>query len=101
MSKSAVTLLVLGCLLGCSGLAAEREMSGREFYDLFLDARENSAQSFRLIRETEGSYYIEMRASPFHEKMLRVPKTHLRISCVDGAQVPCVIKEKMVVWVDN
>jgi hypothetical protein len=101
MSKVIVAFFVVACLLACTSMARERDMSEREFYELLLDSKKNSAHMFRLIRETKDSYYIESRSSPLHGEILRVSKAHLHIRCVDGAEVPCVIKEKMVVWVDN
>lgn len=71
-------------------------MTGREFYDFLIDSRSNSAQSFRLVRETAANYYIEVSSSPFREKMLRVSKAELYVSCAEGAHIPCVIKEERV-----
>ena len=93
--RSATALVLVG-LLGCAGLTPEREMTGREFYDFLIDSRSNSAQSFRLVRETEANYYVEVRSSPFREKMLRVAKAQLHMSCAEGAQMPCVLKEERV-----
>lgn len=78
-------------------MAASRDISEQEFFGFLVQSKNNSAQSFRLISDSNGYYSIEERSQPFSKKNFRIKKHYLVILCAAG-NPPCDIKMKFVSW---
>jgi len=91
--------LVSAVMLTDSCAATCQSISEQDFFAVLMESKNNSSQSFRLVKESDKYYIVDERSSLIDRRTLKIEKHSLVIAC-ENNKLPCDIKVKFVKWKD-